>query len=154
MFVRSCLYLVSRVEVFDSYRILQTRVLLSKLSSRLLTAVSQLVLRHRFQYGPHKTGEFSGNGGDGDMPVFTLVESPELLVETMLGFQGNSDNGRGLPLATSFQDQIGTTSVTVVPGGFDQESSGVNVAGLGDGTSSLAISGRSFRRHEAEVGHQ
>ena len=78
------------------------------------------------------------------MPMFSFVEFPELLVEAVLGFDGDGDDGRGLPLSTSFQDQIGTAPVAVVPGGLHQEASCMNVAGLGDGPSSLALSGRSF----------
>ena len=144
MFVRSYLYLGTWVRVNDSYHIFQTRILLSKLSSRLLTAVSQLILRHRFQYSPHKPTELSGDGGDGNVPMFSLVESPELFVETVLGFYGDGDDSRGLTLATSLQDQICTTTVVVVPGRLDEEPSGMNVTGLGDRTSSLAISGGPF----------
>ena len=78
------------------------------------------------------------------MPVFTFVESPELLVETVLGLHGDGDDIRGLTLATSLQDQIGATSVTVVPGRLDKEPSGVNVTGLGEGTSSFTIPGGAF----------
>jgi len=62
----------------------------------------------------------------------------------MLGLDGDGDDSRGLTLATSLQDQVGTTAVVVVPGRLDKEPSGVNITGLGDGPSSLAISGGAF----------
>jgi hypothetical protein len=52
--------------------------------------------------------------------MFTLVETPELFVEAVLGLHGDGDDSRGLTLAASFQDKVGTTAVAVVPGGFDQ----------------------------------
>jgi hypothetical protein len=78
------------------------------------------------------------------MTVFALVKSPELLVETMLGFHGDGDDGRGLTLAASFQDQVGATSVTVIPGGFDQQSSGMDIPGFGDGALSFFVTRGAF----------
>jgi len=66
---------------------------------------------HHVEYCPDEPTEFSGNGCDCDMTVFALVKSPELLVEAMLGFHGDGDDGRGLALATSPQDQIGATVI-------------------------------------------
>jgi len=75
------------------------------------------------------------------MPVFTFVESPELLIEPVLGLHGDGNHSRGLTLTASSQDQICITAVVVVPGCLDEEPSGVNITGFGDGSSSLAISG-------------
>ena len=88
------------------------------------------------------------------MPVFTFVESPELFVESVLGLHGDGDDIRGLPLSPSSQDQMGAAAVAVVPGGLNEEPSGVDVTGFGDGASSLAISRRAFGWHQAEVGHE
>lgn len=86
--------------------------------------------------------------------MLTLIESPELLVETVLGFDSDSDDGRGLPLSASFEDKLGADSVSVVPGGFDQETSGMDVTGFGDGSSSFFLTGGAFRGDESKVGHQ
>ena len=53
------------------------------------------------------------------MAVFFLIESPELLVEPVLGFERDGDDVGALALAASVQDEIGATAVTIVPGGLD-----------------------------------
>jgi len=78
------------------------------------------------------------------MAVFALVKSPELLVEAMLGLHGDGNDGLGLTLATSRQDQIGTTSVTVIPGGFDKQSSGMDISGFGDRSFSFSLTRGAF----------
>ena len=88
------------------------------------------------------------------MAMLALVEPPELLVKTVLGLHGDGNDVRVLTLSTSFQDQIGATTMMVVPGRLDEEPSGVNVTGFGDRASSFAISGRAFGRYQAEVGHE
>jgi hypothetical protein len=42
----------------------------------------------------------------------------------------------------------------VVPSGLDKDTPGVGVTGLGDGSSSLALSRGALRGDEAEVGHE
>ena len=44
--------------------------------------------------------------------------------------------------------------MSVVPGSFDQKTSDVDVARLGDGSTIFFITGGSFRGHETEVGHE
>jgi hypothetical protein len=53
------------------------------------------------------------------MPMLTLIEVPKLFMETVLGFKSDSDNGRGLTLTTTIQDQVRSRSVSVVPGSFN-----------------------------------
>lgn len=104
--------------------------------------------------GPDKAGEFPGHGGDGDVTVLFLIESPELFVEPVLGLKRDGDDVGRLTLATSVQDEIGARAVAIVPGGFHQKSSGVGVAGFGDGTPAISLSGRTLGGNEAEVGHE
>jgi len=86
--------------------------------------------------------------------AFALVESPELLIETVLSFHGDGDDGWGLTLTTSFQDEIDTTSVTVIPGCFDHQSSGMDVTGFGDWAFALGMARGALGGHEAEVSHE
>jgi hypothetical protein len=53
------------------------------------------------------------------MTMFSLIEVPKLFMKTVLGFESDGDNVRGLSLTTSIQDQFGSGSVSVVPGSFD-----------------------------------
>ena len=87
---------------------------------------------HSVEYSPDKAAELPGNGGDSDMTVLALVKAPELLVEAMLGFKGDGDNGRGLSLPATVQDQFRPGAVVIVPGRLDQEATSMDVPGLGD----------------------
>ena len=93
---------------------------------------------------PDEAAEFSGHSGDGDVAMFTLVETPELFIEAMLSFQGDSNDVRWLSLASSAQDEFGTCTMLVVPGGLHEETPSMEVASLGDGTSVLFVSGGVF----------
>ncbi len=75
------------------------------------------------------------------MTVFTLVEMPELFVETMLSFEGNSHDGRWLTLTPTVNDEVSTSPMSVVPGGLDQETTDVDVAGFSDRTPILLVAG-------------
>jgi len=88
------------------------------------------------------------------MAMFSLIEPPELFIEAVLGFHGDGNDCRWLSLTASLQYQIGSTTVAVVPGGFDQESPGVYVTGFGNRSSPLTIPRGSFGRDEAKISHQ
>jgi hypothetical protein len=88
------------------------------------------------------------------MTTFPMIKMPELFVEPALSFESNGDDLRRLSLSTSVQDEIGTSTVTVIPGGFDEESSSVDVACLGDGSATFFLTRRVFRGNETEVGHE
>ena len=96
---------------------------------------------HRHQDRPDKAAEFSCNGRDGHVTMLALVKAHELSVQSMLGLEGNGDDGRRLPLTSSLQNELGGSAVAVVPGGLNQESPGVSVAGLGDGTTVFYVAG-------------
>jgi hypothetical protein len=88
------------------------------------------------------------------MSVFTLIKAHELSVKSVLGLESDRDNGRRLSLAAAIKNEFGGGTVAVVPGGLDQESPGVSVAGLGDGTASFNVTGRMLRGDKAKVGHE
>jgi hypothetical protein len=96
-------------------------------------------LRQGHEYGPDETTEFTGNSCNGDVPVFALVKTPELFVETMLSFESDSDDIRRLTLSSAVQDQFCPGAMAVVPSGLDQKPADVDVASLGDGTSILLV---------------
>ena len=75
------------------------------------------------------------------MTMLALIEVPELFVETVLGLESDRNDGKRLSLTTSVQDKLGSCSVSVVPGGFDQKASGMDVPRLGDGSSALPFAG-------------
>jgi hypothetical protein len=88
------------------------------------------------------------------MAVFPLIESPELVGESVLGFEGDGDDLGWLPLSAAFEDEIGAGIVTIVPGGLDEDAPSVAVTRFGDGTFSFPFSRGVFRRDEAKVGHE
>ena len=59
------------------------------------------MLVHCRQDGPDKAAELSGHGSDGNMTMFTLVQTYELSVKSMLGLESNRNDGRGLSLPSS-----------------------------------------------------
>ena len=63
-----------------------------------------------------------------------MVETPELLVKPMLGFEGDGDDLWWLTLTATVQDEVGPGAMVVVPGGFDEQTTDMDVAGLGDGS--------------------
>ena len=97
------------------------------------------------QDGPDEATEFSGDGSDGDVTVFALVEVPEFFVETILGFEGNGDDIRWLSLAASVEDQVRASPVSVVPGGLEEKASDVDITSFGDTTTILFGAGRALR---------
>jgi hypothetical protein len=88
------------------------------------------------------------------MTMFSLVEAPRLFVETVLGLESDGDNGRGLSLTPSVQDELGGCSMPVVPSGFGQEMPGMVVPGLGNWSPLLFVAGRALGGDKAEVGHK
>ena len=88
------------------------------------------------------------------MTMFTVVKSPELLVEAVLGLNGDGDDIRRLTVATPLEYQIGATTMAVVPGSLDEDAPAVGVAGFGNGSSTLTLAAGSFRGNQAKVGHK
>ena len=74
------------------------------------------------------------------MEMLLVAQMIEPSREAMLSLERDGHNLWGLSLSPSVEDEIGAGVMTVVPGGLDEDASGMRVAGLGDGPSSLAIS--------------
>ena len=68
------------------------------------------------------------------MPVFALTKASELLVESVLGLQGNGNDLPKLSLTPAREDELSACSVMVVPGGSNQEAADMDVAASGEGT--------------------
>jgi len=113
-----------------------------------------MVSVHRHQYGPDKAAEFSCDGSNGHVSMLALVKAYKLSVKSVLSFESDRDDGRGLPLASSVENEFGRCAVAVIPGSLNEKSPGVRVAGLGDGTPAFNVAGRMLRRNKAEVGHK
>ena len=73
------------------------------------------------------------------MAVFALIEAVELLREPVLGLERDGDDLRRLSLATAVEDERGGGPVSVVPCRLNEDPAGVDVAGLGDRTATLAF---------------
>ena len=111
-------------------------------------------LRHGVQDGPDEAAEFSRCGGDGDMTMFALIQATELFVESVLGFECDGNNSRGLTLTPTVEDQLGVSPMPVVPSRLDEKSSCVHVAGYGDGSPAFLLAGGTLGGDESEVSHQ
>jgi hypothetical protein len=70
------------------------------------TVTPALWLVYGAEYRQYETTEFSGDGSDRDVTVFTQFELPDFFLESVLIFHGDRDDGRGLPLAPSLQNQV------------------------------------------------
>ena len=88
------------------------------------------------------------------MTVLALIEVMELLVEPMLGLEGDGDDVGRLSLPSSVEDEFSTGVMAVVPGGLNEQATDVDVAGLGDGSTVFFVTGGVLRGNEAEVGHE
>ncbi len=119
-----------------------------------LDGVLEFGLWHGHEDGPDEAAEFSGNGGDGNMSVFSLIKPEELLGESVLGFEGDSDDVRRLPLPAPIEDKSRSGTMVVVPCSFDEQSSDVGITGFGNGSSILPGAGGVFGRNQAKVCHQ
>jgi hypothetical protein len=104
--------------------------------------------------GPNEAAEFPGNGGDDDVSMFALIETPKFLGQTMLSLDRDGDDVGRLSLAPAVKNGFGPCTVAVVPSGFDEDSAGVTIAGFGDGSTVFAFAGGSLRGNKAEVGHE
>jgi hypothetical protein len=92
---------------------------------------------HRRQDSPDKAAEFSCDGSDSDMSMFALVKANEFSVKPVLCLESDRDDGRGLTLTSSVENEFGGNAVSVVPGGLYQKTSGVSVAGFGNRSSAF-----------------
>ena len=107
-----------------------------------------------YEDGPDEAAQFSGDCRDSNMTMFAFIKPKKFVDQTELGLHGNGNDLRWLSLPSSFEDKGSSSIVAVVPGGFDQQTAYVNVAGLGDGAAILSIARGVLRRHESEVGHE
>jgi hypothetical protein len=61
------------------------------------------------------------------MTMFAMVETPELFIESVLGFHCDGNNFRRLALTAPIENKIGTTAMAIVPGGFDKNTTAVGL---------------------------
>jgi hypothetical protein len=111
-------------------------------------------MRHGIQDRPDEATELSGDGGDGNVSVFALIEPSELFAEAVLGFEGDGDDLGRLTLAAPVEDEVSAGVVTIVPGGLNKEPAGVDIACFGNRATALSLTGRALHGDEAEVGHE
>ena len=94
---------------------------------------------------PNKADEFAGHSGDDNDVLFVLaLEMAEASTEPLLGFPREVDDALGLAVMTGAQGGTDPGRQTIVPSGFDQSASAVDVAGFGDAALEAFISGGMF----------
>src|SRR5258706_16406166 len=104
---------------------------------------------------PDKTDQLPGDG-DADLVQMQLpcAQTPIALAQPALGTPGNITHGRGLSLLTPLKRESNPCREAIVPGRFDQDTTGVTVAGLGDLTESACLAARVLRGHQSQIPHQ
>lgn len=121
------------------------------MSQRILS-VRGAVLGERRQGGPDESGELAGHGDDGllgqDAAVAHLLVAA---MEPVDGSIGEGDRPGRLSLTAVSESSSDVGPVSVVPGGLDEESSDVAVAGLGDGALSACLTRAVLAGDEADV---
>jgi len=103
---------------------------------------------------PRRSPELSGHGSDGDVSMLSLIKAKELFRQSMLRLECDGDDLGWLPLSAAIQDESCARIVTIVPGGLDQKSADMDVAGFGDRSPMLSVTGGMLRGDKPEVGHE
>ena len=92
------------------------------------------------QDGPYKAGELARDGGNDNVAMLFLIQSPELLVKPMLGLERDADDGGRLALAPAIEYQRRFCAMPIVPCCFDQQTPHVRVTGFRNRSAALALS--------------
>ena len=107
------------------------------LSFKLMTSSSRLEFSSD---SPHEGDELACDGGDDD--VMMLASGREMsvpLAESHLSFPGDVLDGCGKMFLSLLDEERDTSGETVGPGGFDESSACVGVAGFGDAAETAMV---------------
>lgn len=91
--------------------------------------------------GPDEATEFARNSRNGNVPMFSLIQSEEFLGKSMLCFQGNRYDFGRLSLTPAVEDECSASRMVVVPNSLNEQSPDVRVTSFGDGTSEFPRAG-------------
>jgi len=122
------------------------------MSFKLMTSSSRLEFSSD---SPHEGDEFACDGGDDD--VMMLASGGEVSVtpaESHLSFPSDILDRFGEMFLAFLDEERDSSRETVGPGGFDESSSCVGVAGLGDASEAAVVAAGVLARVEAEEGEE
>lgn len=88
------------------------------------------------------------------MTMLALIKAQELSYQAMLGLESNSHDLGWLPHATTIKNEGSSGVVAVVPGGLNEETADMNIAGFGNGPPVFFVAGRVLRGDQTEVSHE
>lgn len=95
---------------------------------------------------PEEPGEFSCDGDDRFLGRLTSEgETHEALVEANVGAIGEGEDSSGLSFAPPAEREADRGPMAVMPGGLDEEVSGMRVPSPGDGSALLRLPCRSYK---------
>jgi hypothetical protein len=104
---------------------------------------------------PQEACQFTSDSDDGFGAGFAAGDEPDVTtVEARLSAIGDGDDTLGLTLAAAFERKADRGPVAIVPGGLDEETADVVVAGAGDRAPSTGLAAGVFAGDEAEVAHE
>lgn len=104
---------------------------------------------------PHEGDKLASDGGDDDVVVLASGREMSVpLAKSHLSFPGDVLDRCGEVLLSLLDQERDTSRETVGPGGFDESSACVGVAGLGDASKAPMIAAGVLARVEAEEGEE
>jgi len=104
---------------------------------------------------PEEPGEFSCYGDDRFLGRLTSEgEASEASMQAIMRPIGEGDDAGRLSFSPPAEGEADRGAMAVMPGGLDEEASGMRVPGPGDGAALLRLPARVFTGDEAEEGHE
>ena len=95
------------------------------------------------------THQLAGDGGHGDRRAFAVGDEMAIApVQPLLRAPCLGDGRRRLPVTSTGQRVPYRRSMTIVPGGLDEDAPGVGVPGLGQRGPALPLTRGILRRHQ------
>lgn len=79
---------------------------------------------------------------------------PIALTQSMLRFDRHAHDLRGLALASSFEDEVGTCLDSMIVAGFDEDAAQMSIPRLGDRPALMTIARGVLAGHETDPGHE
>ena len=103
---------------------------------------------------PDEADEFAGESSDDLASWLALVgEEPVATMQALLGSPSDGGNFRRELFLEPLLSQTEMRTMTIVPGGLDQDAAQVRVSGFGDRADAALASAGTLRRYETRVAH-
>src|SRR6266699_940291 len=117
--------------------------------------MSWLPLRRRIERRPDYPDQLARDRDHGLVRYLVARDQgPEAMAQAILRSLRERDDPVGLAGSPPSQAHPDVGTVTVVPGGLDEQTSHMDVAGLGDRAPALVLTTRMFARDQPQIGHQ